>query len=139
MTDPTDFDTLTPITALMQDRALAEHRKSVAETRRLQAELDEIDARRAAMMADPGSIGARQVLGADAAWQGWLVRRRSEILRDMALARAREAETGAQAQQALARHDALQDLARAEARRRAAARAAATLAQLDQLGLMRRG
>ena len=96
----TKYDDLKEATGLLLERALEAHRRNLAESTRIAGELAQIDAMRLAAQTDPQSIGARQMLGADALWQGWLVGKRAEILRRAAMARAQEADSLARARTA---------------------------------------
>jgi hypothetical protein len=109
------YEDLTQITNVLLERQLDIYRRNLAESARLAAELAQIDGLREAAQADVGGIGARQILGADALWQGWLVRKRAEVLRRMAMARAQQADSQARARIAFSRAEATKTLALEEA------------------------
>ena len=111
---------LVPVTRLLMERALDEHRKNLAESRRVAAELDEIDALRQRAQGQMQDVGASRIVGADTLWQGWLMQRRTRLMQEAALARARELDSFGRARTAFARAQATQSL---EDKRRAEARA----------------
>ncbi|CUH79705.1 hypothetical protein [Tropicibacter naphthalenivorans] len=134
----TQFEPLLEVTQILKEKALEKHRRNLDESARLAQEIEQIDELRRSVQADSETIGARQMLGADALWQGWLLRKRAEFLRQAALARAREFDSLAQARTAFSRAEAAKELdekAREERRQKLLAREADTL---EALGTMRR-
>ncbi|WP_425097725.1 hypothetical protein [Tropicibacter sp. S64] len=131
------FDDLIAVSDILQERALDKHRMNLAESRRLAAELDQIDALRQAVQEDGASVGARQLSGADSLWQTWLVTRRAFILQEMAMARAKEADSLSQARLAQARFDAAQSLDREDRKRSREKRLLAQAETIEALGRLR--
>jgi hypothetical protein len=132
------YDDLAQVTRIHLEMTLEKHRRSRAESDRLDAERGQIDALRHAAQQDGGAVTARQILGADTLWQGWLARRRAEIQRQSALARALEEETRQQARLAFSRNAAAQRLIEEDrvARQRRIDQAEAD--GIDALGQLRR-
>ncbi|WP_417205871.1 hypothetical protein [Antarctobacter sp.] len=135
----TKYDDLTEATELLLERDLEAHRRNLAESSRLAGELAQIDGMRQAAQADHGSINARQMLGADTLWQGWLATRRAEILRHSAMARAQEADSQARAKTAFSRVEAARKLALEEVESRRKRRFKAEADAIDALGILRAG
>ncbi|MGP6088714.1 hypothetical protein [Antarctobacter jejuensis] len=135
----TKYDDLTEATDLLLERELEQHRRNLAETARLEGELAQIDAMRHAAQADVGAIGARQMLGADSLWQGWLVAKRATVLRQSAVARAQEANSLGRARLAFSRVEAAQSLAREEIAQKRKNRLKAEADATDALGVLREG
>ncbi|SDX89320.1 hypothetical protein [Citreimonas salinaria] len=133
------LDDLHPVTGALRDRALESHRRNLAESRRIAAEVAEIDALRRAAQSDWAGLGAHRMLGADRLWNGWLLNRRASLLQQAAMARAREHDSQAAARTALARHDALEDLARQQADERRQTRDRAATERLQALGILNAG
>ncbi|WP_323767734.1 hypothetical protein [Antarctobacter sp.] len=135
----TKYDDLTEATELLLERDLEAHRRNLAESSRLAVELAQIDGLRQAAQSDHGSINARQLLGADTLWQGWLATRRAEILRHSAMARAQEADSQARARTAFSRVEAARNLAREEVESRRKRQFKAEADAIDALGILREG
>lgn len=135
----TSYDEMIMATDLLLERDLEAHRRNRAESKRLAAELAQIDGMRLAAQSDPGTISARQILGADMLWQGWLATRRAEILRHSAMARAQEADSLARAKTAFSRAEAARGLAREETAMRRKKRLNAEAEATDALGILREG
>lgn len=134
----TKFDELADVTRILLEREMDQHRQSLEQSRRIAAELAQIDGMREAAQADVGAITARQLLGADTLWQGWMARKRAEIQRRAALARAQEGETLSRARLAFSRTQAAEALvkkARDESLRK---RALSEADRIDALGQLRR-
>ncbi|ASP19773.1 hypothetical protein ANTHELSMS3_01057 [Antarctobacter heliothermus] len=131
------YDDLTEATELLLERDLEKHRRNLAESSRLAGELAQIDGLRQAAQSDTGAINARQILGADTLWQGWLATRRAEILRHSAMARAQEADSLARAKTAFSRVEAARKLARQEAEAQQKRRLKAEADANDALGILR--
>lgn len=133
----TEFSELVRVTEVFKERALEKHRRNLEASQKLADELTQIDTLRQAAQADTESLGARRMMGADALWQGWLVRKRAEILRQSAMARAHEMDSLAQARTAFSRAEAattLEEEARETAKRKMLTRQADAL---DALTVMR--
>lgn len=111
MTKP--LDTLLPVARAMEARALSAHRKILTEKSAMQQRIDGL-ADQVALQPDTGAIPGLQRLGADVAWRDWAARRRAQLLRELAILRAREMESLPKARIALARADALALLAARE-------------------------
>lgn len=135
----TKYDDLTEATDLMLQQELDRHRRNLAETARLETELAQVDGMRRAAQADMATIGARQMLGADSLWQGWLVNKRAEILRQSAIARAQEADSLARARTAFSRVEAAQSLAQQEIMEKRKRRLKAEAEAIDALGVLGEG
>lgn len=135
----TKYDDLTQATELMLERDIEAHRRNLAESSRLAGELAQIDGMRQAAQSDPGAISARQILGADTLWQGWLATRRAEILRHSALARAHEADSLARAKTAFSRAEAARRLAREEVDECRKRRLKSEADGIDALGVLLEG
>jgi len=131
------FDDLIAATDLLLERELEAHRRNMSASARVAGELAQIDAMRRAAQADQGAVGARQLLGADTLWQGWLVGKRAEALRQSAIARAREGESLARARTAFSRAQAAEALARDEKEARKRRRLKAEAEAIDALGMLR--
>jgi hypothetical protein len=130
---------LAGLTALMLEQELRRLRQERQARAALEAGLAQMQAMREAAWQDSGAVTARQRLGADTLWQGWLVAKRAGLMRDMALARAREDEATARARTAFSRAEASAMLvaeARAGARQERLQREAEAL---DALARLRRG
>lgn len=108
MTQP--VDDLLPVARAMESRALASHRKIIAEKAALLQRIDGLT-EQVSLQSDNGAIMGLQRLGADIAWRDWAARRRAQLLRELAILRAREMESLPKARVALARADALALLA----------------------------
>lgn len=135
----TRFDDLATASGLLLERDLEAHRRHLAESARLAAELRRIDDLRRAAQADAGAIGARQILGADALWQGWLVAKRADILRRTAMARAQEADSLTRARAAFSRSEAARSLVEQDLRERMSRRRKAEADAIDAIGMLREG
>lgn len=131
------FNDILPITEIHKERALEAHRRNVAETRRLEGELVQIDALRFSAQHSSETIGARQILGADGLWQGWLLRKRADILQELAMAKALEGESLGRARQAFSRDSAVRELAEKEKTDRRKLMLQRQADQLDHLGQLR--
>lgn len=132
------YTELARITALLLEREMEAHRSNVDQVRQLDLSLAQLDEMRRAAQADTGAISARQMLGADSLWQGWLVDKRADLLRRMALSRAREAESLARARTAFSRAEAAKSLVeetRTESKRK---RLQHEADEMDALGRFRR-
>ncbi|WGW04640.1 hypothetical protein [Tropicibacter oceani] len=134
-----NYQDLIQVSDLLQERALNKHRQNLTESRRLKQELAQIDNYRQAVQADTASLGARRLSGADTLWQTWLVRKRASILQEMAMARAKEADSLARAKTAQARFDAARDLQAEEQRKSREKRLLAQTETLEALGRLRGG
>ncbi len=78
---------LVPVTQLLMERALDNHRKNIAESQRVAAEIDEIDALRQRAQGQMQDMGPQRMIGADTLWQGWLMQRRARELDSFGRAR----------------------------------------------------
>jgi hypothetical protein len=132
------YHELIEVTEVQKEQALEVHRKNLAETRRLQDELAQIDSLRAPAQQDEATIGARQILGADGLWNGWLLRKRADILQQTAMAKARELNSLDIARTAFARAEAAQELDRIEREELRQKKLKDAANYLDDLGVMRR-
>jgi len=133
----TKYTELANVTKIMLEQDLARHRVNVEESRRVAGELAQIDAMRAAAQADVGAIGARQLLGADTLWQGWMVQKRAEIQRRAAMARARELDTLSRAKRAFSRAEATRALVEADRLDRKRRQDQAAAETMEDLGRLR--
>lgn len=133
----TQFEPLLQVTEIMKEKALEAHRRNMEESRKLADSLEQIDALRRAVQEDQSSIGARQMLGSDALYQSWLLRKRAEILRQAARARAREFDSLEKARTAYARAEAASELDRKERDARKEMRLARQADTLDELARLR--
>ena len=97
---------LTPITAILQERAFDLQRQRTAELARIEGEIREIDHLLEAAMENAAAITTGRMIGADTLWSEWILQRRADLLRQSAIARARQAESLARARSAFARHQA---------------------------------
>lgn len=134
----TRYAELANVTRILLEQDLDRHRQSLENSRRIAGELAQIDAMRAAAQADAGAITARQMLGADTLWQGWLVRKRAEIQRRAAMARAQELDTMARARVALSRQQAADSLVAQDKAERMRKRLQAEADRMDEMGQLRR-
>lgn len=126
------------VTKILLERELDRHRQSLEQSRRIAGELAQMDTLRAAALADTGAITARQMLGADTLWQGWMARKRAEILRRSAMARVQEAETLGRARVAFSRSQAATSLMQRDREERLRKRLMAEADRIDELGQLRR-
>lgn len=133
-----DLEDLLKVTRILRERALEAYRKDLSEEAQLKTERDQIDAMRDAARQGFAEIDARQMLGADMQWQGWLVRRRSEINHGMAMARAKQAHSGAAARLAFSRDEAAKDVAKKAEDKARAARVSAEESSLERLAALMR-
>lgn len=101
---------LVPVTQLLMERALDNHRKNIAESQRVAAEIDEIDALRQRAQGQMQDMGPQRMIGADTLWQGWLMQRRARLMQESALCRARELDSFGRARLAFARAEATRSL-----------------------------
>ncbi|GAA4221868.1 hypothetical protein J4E08_04505 [Sagittula sp. NFXS13] len=134
----TKYTELASITRIMLEKDLDQHRKSLDQSRQIAGELAQIDAMRAAAQADAGAISARQMLGADTLWQGWLLRKRADIQRRAAQARAQEMQTLAVARVAFSRTQAAENLVEQARTENLRKRQLAEADTIDALGQLRR-
>lgn len=128
---------LVEVTDTLCEQALEAHRRNLAESRRIAQEIEQIDSLRHATRQDDRSLEARRVVGADALWEGWLMRRRADLQREAAMARAYEGESLSKARTAFARAEAsksIQEDQRLKAKQKALLRDAD---RLDELGTLR--
>ncbi|MCT4556782.1 MAG: hypothetical protein N4A61_01870 [Pelagimonas sp.] len=132
------FKDLIDVTNIYKEKALEVHRKSLAVTRGLTNELNQIDHLRKAAQQDSETIGARQILGADGLWQGWLLRKRADLLQQMAMAKAREAHSLQTARTAFARAGAAQELQDEETAKKRQRRTQREAEILDELNILLR-
>ncbi|MFY0620357.1 MAG: hypothetical protein JXQ89_01540 [Pelagimonas sp.] len=106
----TEYDELITVTEMLRERALEKHRVNLAASHALAQELGEIDHMREEAQKDIMDISARRMVGADTAWQGWLLQRRAEVLQRTAMARAKEAQSLTDARKAYSRAEAALEL-----------------------------
>jgi hypothetical protein len=135
------YDELAEATRLLLEQELDAHRRNLEQSRRIDGELAQLDAMRKAAQSDPGAITARQILGADTLWQGWLARKRQEMLRQAARARAQELMTLDRARLAFSRTEAADTIrreAKMEAIRKSRTREADAMEALGQLRIAMR-
>ncbi|KMK65550.1 hypothetical protein [Puniceibacterium sp. IMCC21224] len=111
---PSDFDDMTVITALMQDRALASYRRTLEEEVSLRQELGEIEQLRIAALHRDSQDIARRVTGADGLWQGWIARRRTGLNQELAMLQIRKSAQRTLAQTAFARNQVAEELAKGD-------------------------
>lgn len=133
------IDDLVQVTDSLREQALEAHRRNVAKSQNIAQEIKEIDALRVAAQQDGDGLEARRLVGADTLWQGWLMRRRADLMRDAAMARAHESESLGKARTAFARAEASKSILedeRIKAKRKALLRDAD---RLDELGTLRQG
>lgn len=133
-----ELDDLIEVTGSLKEQALDIHRKNLEESRRIANEIEQIDRLRSEVQKDDAGLLARQAVGADALWQGWLMRRRVDLLRDAAMARAHEGESLIRARTAFARAQASEDLLEQEKHRRKQKILSRHADQLDELGVLAR-
>lgn len=134
----TEFSQLAVITEMLLEKELETVRAHRREIAALNQSLAQMDAMREAALADQASVTARQRIGADALWQGWLVKKRAELLRGMALAQAREGDSLARARTAFSRAQAAEALVEDDRRAAQQKRLKAEADRLEDLGILRR-
>ncbi len=132
-----DFNALSQVSGIQKDRALQAHRRNLAEEARLRSELDEIDRLRKTAQADLSNLTERRILGADTLWQGWLLQRRAKVLEQMALVRARLAQSYVRAKECFARDAAISDLEHDDLRRMRARAEARQADDLQDIAMLR--
>ena len=94
------------------------HRAILEQERALRRELDEIENLRHQTLRADADAHARQILGADGLWQGWLAQRRMALNQELAMVQVRKFDSHANAKTAFARHQVTADLAQEAARER---------------------
>lgn len=134
----TEYRQLATITEVLFETALDQVRGHRREVSALNQTLTQMDAMREAALADGNSVTARQRIGADTLWQGWLLQKRAELLRHMALAQAREGESLARARTAFSRVQAATALIKEEERHAKEKQLKTEADSLDDLGILRR-
>ncbi len=134
-----ELEDLIQVTSSLKEEALDLHRKNLAESRRIESEIEQIDSLRNEAQKDDANLLARRAVGADTLWQSWLMRRRADLLREAAMARAHEGESLARARLAFARVQASEELLEKEKKERNQKALARHADQLDELGCLRVG
>ncbi|MGH1412426.1 MAG: hypothetical protein ACRBB0_02975 [Pelagimonas sp.] len=132
-----DLDDLEQVTVSLKEQALEKHRQNLAESQRIASEIEQIDTLRSEAQNDDDGLLARRAVGADTLWQSWLMRRRADLLRDAAMARAYEGESLARARIAFSRAEATQSLVQEEKAKRKYKTLQRYADQLDELGTLR--
>lgn len=130
---------LVQVTDTLCEQALEAHRRNLAKSQSIAQEIEEIDSLRVAAQHDGEGLQARRLVGADTLWQGWLMRRRADLMRDAAMARAYEGESLAKARTAFARAEASKSILedeRQKAKKKALLRDAD---RLDEQSTLRQG
>ncbi|WP_299936304.1 hypothetical protein [uncultured Pelagimonas sp.] len=130
-----DLDDLIQVTSTLKEKAMALHRKNLEDRRRIENEIEQIDVLRNTVQADDGGLMARRAVGADSLWQSWLIRRRAELLREAAMARALEGESLTRAQFAFSRVKAIEELQKEEIQNRRQKKLAYYAQQLEELSV----
>ncbi|WP_299921821.1 hypothetical protein [uncultured Pelagimonas sp.] len=130
-----DLDDLIQVTSTLKEKAMALHRKNLEDRRRIENEIEQIDVLRNTVQADDGGLMARRAVGADSLWQSWLIRRRAELLREAAMARALEGESLTRAQFAFSRVQAIEELQKEEIQNRRQKKLAYYAQQLEELSV----
>ncbi|MBV2359340.1 hypothetical protein KUH32_06120 [Thalassococcus sp. CAU 1522] len=103
-------ETLTHLSNLLLDQALARHRRNLAQERQSRIEVEGIDALRREALSREGDFGLRERLGADLLWHGWLLTRRATLLREQAQYRVRQEQSLIEARLAFGKAQATQDI-----------------------------
>lgn len=132
-----DYSQLIEVMKILREKALEAHRRNMRESERLAEELAQIDTLRNAVQADQASIGARQLLGADALYQSWLLRKRAEILRQAATIRILAHESLEKARDAWSRVQAVDDLMAEENRQKRLKQLARQSDALEEINRLR--
>lgn len=130
-----DLDDLIQVTSTLKEKAMTLHRKNLEDRRRIENEIEQIDVLRNTVQADDGGLMARRAVGADSLWQSWLIRRRAELLREAAMARALEGESLTRAQFAFSRVKAIEELQKEEIQNRRQKKLAYYAQQLEELSV----
>ncbi len=123
---------ISPITEVLQERAFEAQRRQAEELAGLEGEIGEIDRLRAAARACLGNADGGRSIGADVLWSDWILQRRADLLRQSAMAHARQSETLARARLAFARNEAALALDEAERNDRSRLRTAADRRHLEE-------
>ncbi len=130
---------LIEVTTTLKEQALERHRRNLEESRRIDSEIEQIDHLRAEAQKDDAGLMARRAVGADTLWQSWLMRRRADLLRDAAMARAYEGESLVQARTSFARAQAAQEISDKEEHDKRQKLLARYADRLDELGTLSKG
>ncbi|MBE9635913.1 hypothetical protein [Salipiger mangrovisoli] len=125
------------VSALLRDRALAAYRRDLDAETSLRAERDRIDALRMAALDEGPAMGAHQLLGMAALWQGELLRRRAVVQLGLAEARARQGYSSRAARAAFSRDMAARQIVDRSRDDRVARQLAAEERALEALAALR--
>lgn len=132
-----DFDEIARLAAMLEERAMQSLRTAKQEGDSIRARIAGIDEMRTRAREEACQLDARQLIGADALWQDWLLRERAGLRRQEAIARAREEQTRDVARDAFARREAAERLVAEERAGRRARVFKRDADVLDALGVLR--
>ncbi|MFW2589559.1 hypothetical protein [Sagittula sp. SSi028] len=132
------YSEMASITRVLLERELDIHRQNLNQSRQIEGELAQIDVMRTAAQSDGGAISARQILGADTLWQGWLLNKRADVLRRAAGARALELVSRDKASFAFSRLQAVEQLIEQDTKENLRKRELAEAETIEALGRLKR-
>ncbi len=133
-----DLEQLRHVTRILKEQAMRRYRQALQERAALDSELAEIDEMRKLGQRENASLHARQSIGADTLWNGWMLQRRLEILQKTALCRAKEEDRRDAAKRAFSRDLALQEIIQDAKTEREKGEAQKEAVRTDALVLMQR-
>lgn len=134
-----EYKDLLQVVELLEERALNQHRNNLAAIQAVKEEVQQIDGLRAAAQAEVTSLGPRRMSGSDTLWQSWLMQQRAALMRDQAIAQARERESFLSARTAMARADAVKSMEEEAQTERRNKRLILEAERLEELGRLRAG
>ncbi|MCT4555023.1 MAG: hypothetical protein N4A53_10080 [Pelagimonas sp.] len=134
-----EYKDLLQVVELLEERALNQHRNNLAAIQAVKEEVQQIDGLRAAAQAEATSLGARRMSGADTLWQSWLMQQRAALMRNQAIAQARERESFLTARTAMARAEAVKSMEEVAQTERRNKRLILEAERLEELGRLRAG
>lgn len=103
-------DDLLKVSATLRDIALHRHLKVLQERQAVETQITSLQAKSTQHVTAEAGLHMSQ-LGSDVLWRQWATMKRTELSKDLALARAREADSFEQTKTAFARGQVLQELA----------------------------
>ena len=113
-----DEDKNVQVTESLLEQELTTYRLRLSKRQDIDAEIESMTHLMLSAQEHDETYMARQVLGADSLWRGWLANKRAETLRHLAMAKALELESFDRARLAFSRNEAAKSLARDARERR---------------------
>lgn len=118
MTKDTDLKELLMISSTRYDHQRQVFAKIVEQEKHLRQEIARLDTLGQSMHEDEETLSGMRVIGADLLWQGWLSRSKSELNMQLARILAIKAHEQEKVRQAFGKVVALQELIKAEGKKR---------------------